>query len=152
MALAITLHLLAAVIWVGGMFFAYIVLRPAAAQLLEPPLRLKLWTEVFKRFFPWVWVAVLILLATGLWMVFGALGGMAAVGMSVHTMLLLGLVMMLIFLHIYFAPFRRLQHAVNANAWQEGSAQLNRIRQLVGINLCLGLFVAGIAVLGRYLS
>ena len=37
MAIAIPLHLLAAVIWVGGMFFAYMALRPVAASLLEPP-------------------------------------------------------------------------------------------------------------------
>ena len=46
MAIAIALHLLAAVIWVGGMFFAYMALRPAAASLLEPPLRLPLWSQV----------------------------------------------------------------------------------------------------------
>ena len=36
--LAITLHLLAAVIWVGGMFFAYIAMRPAA-QFLDPAMQ-----------------------------------------------------------------------------------------------------------------
>jgi len=40
LAIAITLHTLSAVIWVGGMFFAHFALRPAANHLLEPPLRL----------------------------------------------------------------------------------------------------------------
>ena len=58
MALVITLHLLAVVIWVGGMFFAYMALRPAAGNLLEPPIRQTLWVAVFKRFFVWVWVSL----------------------------------------------------------------------------------------------
>ena len=58
MSLAITLHLLSAVIWVGGMFFAHQCLRPAAASLLDPPARLKLWVGVFKTFFLWVWAAI----------------------------------------------------------------------------------------------
>lgn len=39
MPLAITLHVLSAVVWVGGMFFAWMALRPVAASLLEPPPR-----------------------------------------------------------------------------------------------------------------
>lgn len=34
---AFTLHLIAAVIWVGGMFFAHMVLRPSAVEKLAPP-------------------------------------------------------------------------------------------------------------------
>src|SRR3546814_20046539 len=93
MPLAVTLHILSAVIWVGGMFFAYLALRPAAASVLEPPLRLMLWAKVFGYFFIWIWLAVLILLITGFWMVFDVLGGMAAVGAHVHAMMGLGIAM-----------------------------------------------------------
>ena len=68
MSIALSLHVLAIVVWVGGMFFAHQALRPAAVSTLEPPLRLQLWVATFKRFFPWVWVCVIIVLATGLWM------------------------------------------------------------------------------------
>ena len=50
--LAISAHILSVVIWVGGMFFAYMAMRPAAASVLEPPKRLSLWLPTFKRFFP----------------------------------------------------------------------------------------------------
>ncbi len=46
----LALHVLAVVIWVGGMFFAYNALRPAAAEVLEPPNRLKLWVATFVDF------------------------------------------------------------------------------------------------------
>ncbi len=151
MALAIVLHLLAAVVWVGGMFFAYMALRPVAGSLLEPPARLALWDGVFRRFFPWVWGAVALLLVSGFWMIFAGFGGMANVGWHVHAMLALGIVMMLIFAHLFFSPFRRLKRAVADETWPDGARNLNTIRRLVGVNLVLGLLVVAIAAAGRYL-
>jgi len=92
MPILITLHLLAAVVWVGGMFFAYVCLRPVAASLFEPPQRLPLWREVFNRFFVWVWAAIILLIGTGHSMI-AQLGGMANVGLHVHLMLASGYLM-----------------------------------------------------------
>lgn len=151
MSIAITLHILAAAIWVGGMFFAYIVLRPVAAQQLEPPQRLPLWAQVFSKFFPWVWLFILLLLVTGYWMIFSFFGGMAAVGLHIHLMHGLGWIMVLLFMHLYFAPFKRLKNAVNESDWPTAGKYLNQMRVLVGINLVLGLVVIAIAAGGRYL-
>jgi uncharacterized membrane protein len=151
MPVSIALHLLASVIWVGGMFFAYMALRPAAAQVLEPPLRLKLWVETFKRFFLWVWLSVIMLLATGYWMVFSQFGGFGSVGLHVHLMHGMGLIMVLIYLHVFFAPYRHLRHAVVIADYAEGGRRLAQIRTLVGLNLIIGLCVVAIASAGRYL-
>jgi len=151
MSLLFPLHLLAAVVWVGGMFFAYMALRPAAATVLPPPQRLPLWTQTFRRFFPWVWITVVLLPVTGYGMIFGALGGMGQVGLYVHLMQGLGWLMILLYMHLYFAPFRRLQRAVVIEDWPAGGAELARIRQTIGINLILGLIVVAIAGGGRYL-
>jgi uncharacterized membrane protein len=142
--------MLSAVLWVGGMFFAYQVLRPVAGTQLEPPARLALWAAVFSRFFPWVWLSVLLLLLTGYWMVFRVFGGMAGVGVSVHIMQALGWVMILIYMHLYFAPFRRLKEAVVTAQWPEAGKQLNQIRRMVAINLVLGLVVVAVAAGGRF--
>ena len=150
--LAISLHLLSAVLWVGGMFFAHQVLRPVAVKQFEPPQRLQLWSQVFARFFPWVWLSVLLLLVTGYWMVFKLFGGMAAVGLDVHIMQGLGWLMMLLYMHLYFSPFRRLKEAVVTEQWPEASKQLNQIRRIVGINLSLGLIVIAVAAGGRYIG
>lgn len=150
-SIAISLHVLAATVWVGGMFFAYIALRPVAAQVLEPPLRLTLWAQVFKRFFPWVWMAVLLLLATGLWLSFIEFGGITQLGIHVYIMMILGVIMMLIFAHVYYGPYKRLVEATTIEDWPAGAATLNQIRQLIKINLILGLFVVVIAAGGRYL-
>lgn len=152
MALAITLHLLSVIIWVGGMFFAYMALRPVASNLLEPPVRLSLWVAVFKRFFVWVWIAIVTLLVSGLWMIFAELGGMANIGYHIHIMLALGIFMMLLFMHVFFGPYRRLQYAVIESNWETAGEKLNQIRVLIKTNLILGLLIITIATVGRYLS
>ena len=150
MSLAIALHVLSVVVWVGGMFFAYMALRPAAVEVLEPPLRLTLWVATFKRFFPWVWLAVVLILVSGYWMIF-KFGGFANLPLYVHAMNGLGLLMMAIYLHVFFAPFQKLKKAVSAENWPEGGKQLSMIRILVGTNTILGLLTISIATAGRYL-
>ena len=152
MSFALMLHVLSATVWVGGMFFAYMVLRPVAAGLLEPPQRLTLWNQVFATFFPWVWLAVITLLASGYGMLFLFFGGFAKAPLYVHMMQAIGIVMMLIFGHIYFAPYRRLQRAVQNQDWQAGGRQLAQIRRLVGTNLSLGLVVIALAAGGRLVT
>jgi uncharacterized membrane protein len=151
MFIAIPLHILATVIWVGGMFFAYMALRPVAAGLLEPPLRLMLWSKVFARFFPWVWAAVIILPATGLWMVLSVFGGFGHVAPSIHVMTAIGVVMILLYLHVFFAPYRRMNQALADNDIPEAGRRLAQIRIIIGINLALGLIVTVVASAGRYL-
>ena len=149
MILGLTLHILGAVVWVGGMFLAYVVLRPAAG-MLEPPARLALWRGVFERFFPWVWASIAALLLSGYGMLFLALGGFAGAGVHVHVMNLTGLIMMALFLHLWFAPWRRLRRALDAGETAAAAAQLGQIRTIVAINLGLGLITAVVGASGRY--
>jgi uncharacterized membrane protein len=149
MILGLTLHILGAMVWVGGMFLAYMVLRPVAGAL-EAPVRLVLWRGVFARFFPWVWASIVALLLSGYGMLFFALGGFAGAGVHVHVMNLTGLVMMALFLHLYFAPWRRMQRALDAGDNAAAAAQLGQIRTIVAINLVFGLITSVIGASGRY--
>ena len=151
MSIAIALHVLAAVIWVGGMFFAHQVLRPVAADQLEPPLRQPLWVGVFNRFFPWVWVAIITLLATGYWMIFAYFNGFAGLPLYVHVMHALALLMFAIYLYVFFGPFKGLKKAVADKTWPAGKAHIDRIRDMVGINTLLGLLTIAVATGGKYL-
>ena len=74
--LLLAAHILGALFWVGGMAFAYTMLRPAAGSL-EAPVRLTLWRDVFRRFLPWVGVSILALLVSGYAMLFLIYGGFA---------------------------------------------------------------------------
>lgn len=147
----IALHLLSAVIWVGGMFFAYMALRPVAASQLEPPQRLALWAGTFGKFFPWVWAAVILLPLTGYAVAYPIYGSMKYFPVYIHLMQGLGIVMILLFLHVFFAPYKKLQRAVAAQDWAAGGKQLAQIRMLVGTNLVLGILVILSAAAGRYL-
>ena len=148
-SLSLILHALSAVVWVGGMFFAHQVLRPAAAAL-EPGPRLALWSRVLGRFFAWVVAAIVLLLVTGYAMVFGIYAGFGGIGLHIHLMQGIGILMMLLFFHLYFAPWRRFRAAVAREDWAEGGRQLGQIRTIVTINLVLGLVVVAIATSGRY--
>lgn len=150
MGLLIALHVLAAVIWVGGMFFAYMAMRPAVGRVVEAPRRPELWCHTLSGFFRWVWVAVAVLLLTGYTLIFGYYGGMAHTGWHVHAMHGLGLLMMLLFLHVYFAPYRRLKQAVSSGDTEAGGRCVGQIRVLVATNLVLGLVVVAIGSGGRY--
>ncbi len=134
---ALVLHLLGTIVWVGGMFFAHMALRPAANTLLEPPQRLPLMHRVLAGFFPWVWVAIGLILASGYWIFLGLWAGQA--GLYVHVMQGIGLVMVLIFCFIYFVPFRGMGRALEAGDLAAAGARMATIRRLIGTNLVLGL-------------
>ena len=144
-SLALILHEWSVIAWVGGMFFALIVLRPASGPL-DPPARLALWRRVFGGFFPWVFAAIVLLLVSGFTLFLGGY----AVGPHVHAMMGIGILMMLIFGHLYFAPWKRFRVALDAGDNAAAAAQLNQIRILVTINLILGLTTAAIGASGRF--
>jgi uncharacterized membrane protein len=147
--LLLGIHLLAAVFWVGGMAFAYTMLRPEAGAL-DPPVRLALWRRVFARFLPWVGVSILALLASGLALIVLLFERPASAPAYINIMATTGIVMMLLFLHLIFAPWRRFRDAVDRAALPEAAKSLNQIRIIVAINLLLGVLTLVIGGTGRY--
>jgi uncharacterized membrane protein len=147
--LLLAIHLIAAVFWVGGMAFAYTVLRPAAGAL-DPAVRLPLWRRVFARFLPWVGVAIVALLVSGVAMTFLVFGSLAGAAPYVHAMAATGIIMMLLYLHLVFAPWRRFRDAVDRGALPEAAKSLNQMRIIVGINVLLGVLTLIIGGTGRY--
>ena len=144
--IALSVHVLGIIVWVGGMFFAHQALRPAIVEVLEPPQRLALWVATFKRFFLWVWISIILVLVSGLWM----FSLYPEPPIFMHIMLGLGIIMMLIFLHVFFAPYKKLKQAVKEERWKDGAKSLGQIRLLVGINLSIGLVTAIVAMAGKY--
>lgn len=145
-------HLLAIVLWVGGMIFAHCFLRPAVGAL-EPPHRLGLMRDVLGRFFTAVLGAVIVVLGSGAWMIgrtarqVAESGGSFSMPHAWITMAVLGVIMAAIFGHIRFALYPRLDRAVQAGQWQEGAGALGSIRKWVTINLALGLLTIAVIIL-----
>jgi len=142
--LLLLLHILSAVVWVGGMFFAHQMVRPSVGPL-DAAVRLPLWQRIFARFFSWVWVAILLLLVSGLTM-----QGLGVGGLHVEIMEGLGIIMMLAFGHLYFVPWQRFRRAVEGADFPAAALQLNQIRRIVEFNLALGLIVVMVGATGRY--
>lgn len=113
-ALPYTLHVLAALVWVGGMFFAWLVLRPATVAALEGPARLRLWVEVFRRFFRWVWLAVVILAISGIGMLHMRFNGFETAPKYIHVMIGGGIAMFALFMRIQALLLPELKAAVEA--------------------------------------
>jgi uncharacterized membrane protein len=138
------LHVIAAIVWMGGVSFMLFALRPAAMDL-PPPQRLPLMAQVLRRFFRLVWLCIGLLLATGLVMLLGV--GMKQAPVGWHLMLGIGLLMFAVFGHLYFGPFRRLHAAVEAADWPQAGQKLGQIAKLAQLNLALGaLAIAAVAL------
>ena len=142
-------HILAVLFWVGGMAFAYLILRPAAGPL-EAGERMTLWQRVFSRFLPWVGVAIIALLVSGFGMIFLEFDGFAGLPIYVNLMMATGILMMLLYLHLLFAPWKRFRAAVETRNISDAGAQLARIRTTVGINLAIGIFTLIVGSTGPY--
>jgi len=149
LSLLVSLHLLGVLFWVGGITFAYTVLRPATGPL-EPPVRLALWRRVFAKFLPWVGVAIVAILAGGYGLLFVVYGSFKAAPLYVHIMQGTGLVMILLYLHFVAAPWRRFRAAVDSAVWPEAAKNLNQMRIIVGINVILGVFTLIVGATGKY--
>ena len=146
------LHILAIIVWIGGMVFAHFFLRPAALQL-PPPQRVPLMHGTLQRFFAAVLVSIATVLVSGLWMIGRLAKETVQAGLAFNMpldwtiMATLGIVMMAIFGHIRFALFRRLQRTVAASDWPAGGQAMAAIRQWVAVNLGLGVAIVVITLL-----
>ena len=144
MALLKAAHVLAVVVWVGGMAFAHFFLRPSLV-LLEPPSRVKLMHAVLGRFFTAVLWAAAVIVLSGFWMIGRAArmaaqsGGHLVWPLDWVVMTGVGLLMVAVFGYIRFSLFRRLNRAVQASDVPAAAAALAAIRPLVALNLGLGL-------------
>ncbi len=146
---ALTLHLLGAVVWVGGMFAAYLCLRPAAGAL-EAPQRLQLWRGFFAKFFIWVWVSIVLLLGSGYWMLISTFGGFKGAPLYINLMQAFGLIMVALFAWLFHGPWLKFKRAVDAKDWPAAAGHIGLIAKIIQINLPLGLIVVVIGGTGRF--
>jgi uncharacterized membrane protein len=136
-----SIHLLAMFVWLGGMFFTLVCLRPALGVLEPPPQRLRLMNAVLGRFFAAVSWAAGLMLATGVLMLpRGASSGVQPVP-AITAMAALGVVMICVFVFVRLVPFRRLQAAIAEGDAPGAAAALNGIRVLVVLNLAIGVAI-----------
>jgi uncharacterized membrane protein len=147
--IALVFHILGAVIWVGGMFAAYVCLRPAAGAL-DAPQRLTLWRNFFAKFFPWVWLSVILLLTSGYYMLVTTFGGFAGAPLYINLMQAGAWLMVLLYVYLFHGPWLKFKRAVDAKDFPAAGGLLGQIRKIIAINLPLGLIVVAIGGTGRF--
>jgi uncharacterized membrane protein len=133
------------IVWLGGMFFAQVCLRPVVATQLPPAQRLPLMAAVLGRFFTVVGLALVLLWGSGL-LRFAQVG--AVIPGNWLVMAGLAMVMSILFGVIVLRFHHRLLTAVTAQDWKVAAEAMNAIRVLVQTNLILGFAVVAVAVLG----
>jgi len=149
MLIGLAFHILAAIIWIGGLFFAYLILQPSV-RLLEVSIRMAFWSQVLSRFFLWGWISNAVLLASGFAMLFMGFGGFEAVPIHVRAMMALGIITAAVYAYLYVAPWRRFRRAVAITDWTVAERSVGQVRVFATITLALGLVTAVIGATGRY--
>jgi uncharacterized membrane protein len=149
-AIFLFLHVVAVIVWVGGMALMHFAVRPSAVETLEPSQRLSFMAATLRRFFVAVTISIGVLLVTGMWMMH-FMASVDRLPHSVEMMAGLGIVMMAIFGHVRFAAYPRLRNAVAVQNWAEAAGRLATVRKLVEINLVLGVITVAVAIIGRAL-
>ena len=149
LSLLTVLHVLAAVVWIGGMVFAYTVLRPTIDEF-GPPVKLPVLAGIFRRFFAWVWCAVVVLPVTGYLLIGMLYDEFFGAGTAVNLMQGIGWIMIALFVVLYFGPYPPFREAVAAEDWPRAAIHLPRIRRIILINLVLGIAITVIGAGGRY--
>lgn len=148
--LASSIHAITAVLWIGGIFLAYRIVRPTLMEV-EPPVRLTLWYGVFKRFFPWVWLFILLLVISGYWDWYNRFESFATAPFYLHLMQGVGWLMIGLFVWLYFVPFAKFKHFVEQkNFAKAGQILNNKMRPVIATNLFLGIFETIIGASGPF--
>ncbi len=149
-ALIFWVHMLAAVVWIGGMVFNLLVVRPSMG-VVDLPQRLKLADNILRRFIPVVWISVGLLVLTGLLMTLKRVASFEILlktgyGNILILKLTLVAVMISIVVLIRYSLLPRFESLIDSQ-----SSALNKVLgqmvTLVKVNLVLGVLVLLLAEL-----
>jgi uncharacterized membrane protein len=149
MTFVLPLHTLAVIVWLGGLFLLCVSFYPSVRQL-ESATALSLWHRILSLFFIWAWISMLLILVSGIAMIFLAFGGFSGIP-SIHRWnMLLGIPAMVLFGYLYFVPWRHFRHAMSTDDRLTAERSIRRTRTILVIILVLGVVASVVSVAGRY--
>ena len=149
-ALIFWVHMLAAVVWVGGMVFNLFVVRPSMG-VVDLPQRLKLADNILRRFIPVVWISVGLLVFTGFLMTLKRVASfeiLLKTGYGNILILKLGVVAVMISIValIRYSLLPRFESLIDSQS-SDLKNVLGQMVTLVKVNLVLGVLVLLLAEL-----
>ena len=147
-ALSLVFHTLAAIIWVGGVFFVRTILLPSLDGW-EATERFAVLARVLPVFFRVIWGSVVVLLVTGYGvLLFGYSDGLGGGGVHVDIMQAVGWLLILAFAYLDWGPFRYFLRARAAGDMDRAEAKLVILRKGFSVTLGLGLLTAAVGATG----
>ncbi|MFN3599018.1 MAG: hypothetical protein ACK4VK_04705 [Aquificaceae bacterium] len=120
------LHLFFAVVWIGGMIYSLLFLRPSLREITQQETRDRFLRAVFSKFFLAVWISILVIFISGMGLWHGYRRDFTE-NTLFHTKLFLFGLMAFLFFYIYFFLFRK--------------NRLTHIPNLIGVNLLMGILI-----------
>jgi uncharacterized membrane protein len=149
MTVVFPLHIVATIVLLGGLFFASVVFRPIARDM-DIETASSLWQQMLSRFFAWGWVSLLLILATGIGMVFLKFGG-SGVPMIHRGNMVIGIPAIVLFGYLFFGPWQRYRRTMLRRDWNAAEKEIRRVRVVMGIILVLSLVASVVSAVGRYI-
>lgn len=159
LSFAFWLHMLATVIWIGGLVSLVIIVLPAAYRTLDPTSYAQLLGQIQRRLDPMAWLSLVILLATGLFQLsaspnyegFLNFSNRWAISILIKHILFLGMISISAYLTWGVLPSLRRMALLRAKGIEPEEADKLRQREvlLLRINLILGVLILGFTALAR---
>ncbi|MFC2026306.1 CopD family protein [Chloroflexota bacterium] len=163
LAIAFWLHMLATVVWIGGIVTLGIIFLPSAYRILKSKEYAALLGEVQKRLDPISWFSLIVLVGTGMFQMSANphYGGFLAINNNWTTVMLLKhlvfLVMTIISIYITWMLLPKMSRAAlrrahETNSRTESSSEDTPEKQLLilqRLNLVLGVLVLGLTAVAR---
>jgi uncharacterized membrane protein len=150
MIIVFPLHVLAAIVLLGGLFFASLVFKPLAHGLdIETASSLR--QRMLSPFFAWGWVSLLLILGTGVAMVFLKFGGFSGVPMIHRANMVIGIPVIVLFGYVFFGPWRAYRRVMARRDWTAAQREIGRVRVLMLLILGLGFVASVVSAVGRYI-
>ena len=157
LALAYWLHLIATVLWIGGLTALGLLVIPAARRTLQPPEYSRLLAEIQKRLDPLGWFCLAVLAGTGMFQLsanpnyqgFLQVESMWGVAILVKHMLFFGMAALSAYLTWGLLPALRRAALRQAKDPAEAARLEQRNAQLLRLNLILSLLILALTALAR---
>jgi len=150
MPFVLSVHTLAIIIWLGGLFLLGVVFRPGSERM-DPATAFPLWDRVLRRFFVWAWISLAAILVTGILMVFLKFGGFSGVPNLHRANTALGIPAMVLYAYLYFVPWRRFRQAMSIYDLSAAGKTLARFRTVTAVILCFGVIASVVSIAGRFM-
>lgn len=151
MTLVLSIHTLATIIWLGGLFFICVVFALATRNMEQATL-LSLWHRVLSRFFVWAWIGIGLILISGIAMVFLEFGGFSGIPAIHRANMLIGIPAILLYIYLYFFPWRRFRQALAINESHAAEVRIREARVIMSIIVTLGVIASVVSLAGRFVS